>query len=79
MADVEFHAQFEAAARDAANLSRRSDNNALLKIYAYYKQTAIGVVQGGRPGHNAGVKLKSVFQDVAMKRYIKLVEELQGK
>ena len=88
MANDELQAQFEAAAKAATNLPQRPDNDTLLKLYAYYKQGTTGDVQGKRPGftdfagrakYDAWAKLKGMPQDVAMKRYIKLVEQLQGQ
>ena len=88
MANAELQAQFEAAAKAATNLPQRPDNDTLLKLYAYYKQGTVGDVQGKRPGftdfagrakYDAWSKLKGMPQDVAMTRYIKLVEKLQGE
>jgi len=81
-------ARFEAAAQAVTQLPQRPDNDTLLKLYAYYKQGTVGDVQGKRPGftdfagrakYDAWTKLKGMPQDVAMKRYIKLVEDLQAK
>ena len=79
--------RFEAAAKAATSLPQRPDNDTLLKLYAYYKQATTGDVQGKRPGfadfagrakYDAWKKLKGMPTDVAMKRYVKLVEKLQG-
>ena len=86
MTTDELQARFEQAAKDALNLPSRPDNDTLLKLYAYYKQATAGDVQGKRPGftdfagrakYDAWKKLKGMPQDVAMKRYIKLVEKLK--
>lgn len=88
MTNEALQARFEAAAQAATQLPQRPDNDMLLKLYAYYKQASAGDVQGKRPGftdfagrakYDAWKKLKGMPQDVAMKRYIKLVEKLQGK
>ena len=88
MTTDELRSQFEAAAKAATNLPQRPDNDTLLKLYAYYKQATAGDVAGKRPGftdfagrakYDAWKKLKGMPQDVAMKRYIKLVDKLQGQ
>jgi len=88
MRDETLQARFEAAAKAAASLPQRPDNDMLLKLYAYYKQTTASDVRGKRPGftdfagrakYDAWEKLKGMPTDIAMKRYIKLVEKLQGK
>ncbi len=88
MTDEALQARFEAATQAATQLPQRPDNDTLLKLYAYYKQASAGDVQGKRPGftdfagrakYDAWKKLKGMPQDVAMKRYVKLVEKLQGK
>ena len=87
MTDETLQARFDAAAKAATQLPTRPDNDTLLKLYAYYKQATVGDVQGKRPGftdfagrakYDAWKKLKGMPQDVAMKRYIKLVEKLQA-
>jgi len=88
MTPDDLQARFEAAAKVATKLPQRPDNNTLLKLYAYYKQATAGDVQGKRPGftdfagrakYDAWKKLKGMPQNVAMKRYIKLVEKLQAQ
>ena len=87
MTQEDLQARFEQAAKDALNLPSRPDNDTLLKLYAYYKQATVGDVQGKRPGftdfagrakYDAWKKLKGMPQDVAMQRYIKLVERLKA-
>ena len=87
MTDETLQSQFDSAAKAATQLPKRPDNDTLLKLYAYYKQATVGDVQGKRPGftdfagrakYDAWKKLKGMPQDVAMKRYIKLVENLQA-
>jgi len=84
----DLQARFERAAKDALNLPSRPDNNTLLKLYAYYKQATVGDVQGKRPGFtdfagrakfDAWKKLKGMPKEVAMERYIKLVERLKSQ
>ena len=85
MSDLQ--AQFEAAAAAAQNLSKRPDNDTMLKLYSLYKQATTGDVQGKRPGftnpvgrakYDAWKKEKGMGQDDAMQQYVDLVESLQG-
>ena len=85
MSDLQ--AQFEAAANAAQNLSKRPDNDTLLRLYALYKQATIGDTTGGRPGftdfvgrakYDAWAKLKGTGKDAAMHSYIALVESLKS-
>lgn len=85
MADLK--AQFEAAAQEAQKLPSRPDNDALLKLYALYKQATAGDVSGSRPGftdfvgrakYDAWAKLKGTTKEAAMQAYIDLVVSLQG-
>ena len=78
-------ARFEKAAVDVKQLSKRPDNNTLLKLYAYHKQAKNGDVSGKRPGftnmvgrakYDAWAKLKGSGEDQAMQSYIDLVEQL---
>ena len=87
MSQEDLQARFQQAAQDALNLPSRPDNDTLLKLYAYYKQATEGNVQGKRPGftdfagrakYDAWKKLKGMPQEVAMQRYIKLVERLKA-
>ncbi len=87
MPSEDLQARFEAAAKAATNLPQRPDNDTLLKLYAYYKQATAGDVQGKRPGftdfagrakYDAWKKLKGMPEEVAKKRYVKLVEKLQA-
>ncbi len=79
--------QFEAAAAAAQNLSKRPDNDTMLKLYSLYKQATVGDVQGKRPGftnpvgrakYDAWKKDKGMSQDDAMQQYVDLVDKLQG-
>ena len=85
MSDLQ--AQFEAAAAAAQNLSKRPDNDTLLKLYALYKQATSGDVQGKRPGftnpvgrakYDAWKAIKGVGKEEAMQQYVALVQKLQG-
>ncbi|MFT5645172.1 MAG: diazepam-binding inhibitor (GABA receptor modulating acyl-CoA-binding protein) [Janthinobacterium sp.] len=76
--------QFEQAQLDSKNLSERPDNMTMLKLYALYKQAALGDVQGPRPGFtdmigrakwDAWDALKGT--DDAMQKYIDLVTDLK--
>lgn len=82
----ELQQQFEAAAAAAKNLSKRPDNEAMLQLYALYKQASGGDVSGKRPGftdpvgrakYDAWAKCKGLSQNDAMQRYIDLVARLQ--
>lgn len=84
MSDLQ--AQFEAAANAAQNLAKRPDNDALLRLYALYKQATQGDAAGSRPGltdfvgrakYDAWAKLKGTGRDAAMQSYITLVESLK--
>ena len=87
MTNQSLDAQFEAAARAVTHLPTRPDNDMLLKLYAYYKQASAGDVTGKRPGftdfagrakYDAWKKLSGMPEEIAKKRYIKLVQRLQG-
>jgi diazepam-binding inhibitor (GABA receptor modulating acyl-CoA-binding protein) len=79
--------KFETAAEDVQKLSKRPDNDTLLKLYALYKQGAAGDITGKRPGftdfkgrakYDAWAKLKGTSGKEAMESYIKLVDSLKG-
>jgi diazepam-binding inhibitor (GABA receptor modulating acyl-CoA-binding protein) len=79
-------ARFEAAAEASKQLSRRPDNETLLKLYAYFKQATVGDVAGKRPGmldmvgrakYDAWAGIKGTAADSAMQSYIDLVERLK--
>ena len=85
MADL--HAQFTAAAQEAQQLPAKPDNDALLKLYALYKQATAGDVSGGRPGftdfvgrakYDAWAKLQGTAKETAMRSYVDLVARLKG-
>ena len=77
--------KFEAAQADSKNLSERPDNSTLLKIYALYKQAAIGDNAEKKPGFSDMVgrakweawnNLKGTSSEDAMQQYIDLIESL---
>lgn len=78
--------QFETAAKEAQALSKRPDNETLLKLYALYKQATQGNVKGSRPGmldmvgrakYDAWAKLRGLSQEAAQQQYIDLVAQLK--
>lgn len=78
--------KFEAAANDIKQLTRRPDDQDMLRLYALYKQGSEGDVQGERPGafsfvdrakYDAWAKLKGTDQAKARENYVKLVERLK--
>jgi acyl-CoA-binding protein len=84
----ELQTQFETAAQEVQQLSKKPDDQTLLKLYALYKQATVGDVQGSRPGfmdmagrfkYDAWAKLKGTSADDAMQGYVDLVEQLKLK
>jgi acyl-CoA-binding protein len=82
----ELQTQFETAAAEAQQLSKRPDNDTMLKLYAMYKQATKGNVSGRRPGftdpvgrakYDAWAKLRGRSQDAAKQQYVALVEQLK--
>jgi diazepam-binding inhibitor (GABA receptor modulator, acyl-CoA-binding protein) len=78
--------KFEAAANDIKKLSKRPDDEDMLRLYALYKQGSEGDVQGERPGafsfvdrakYDAWAKLKGTDTAKARENYVKLVERLK--
>lgn len=81
-------ARFETAAQEVQQLPKRPENDALLKLYALYKQATEGDVEGARPGlfpvegrlkYDARARLKGLGNDAAMEQYVELVEQLKAK
>ena len=79
--------RFQAAADDSKKLSKRPDNDTLLKLYATFKQGSSGDVEGKRPGftdlvcrakYDVWAKLKGTPKEDAMQQYIDLVESLKN-
>ena len=78
--------KFEAAANDIKQLTKRPDDEDMLRLYALYKQGSDGDVQGERPGafsfvdrakYDAWAKLKGTDSTKAREDYVKLVERLK--
>ena len=78
--------KFEAAARDVQKLTKRPDDEDMLRLYALYKQATDGDVTGERPGtfsfvdrakYDAWSKLKGTGAEQAKQSYVKLVERLK--
>jgi len=79
-------AQFDKAAEDVMELSRRPEDKTLLRLYGLYKQATEGNIKGKRPGftdvkgrakYDAWSRLRGKSGEWAMAAYVKLVEELQ--
>jgi carboxylesterase len=82
--DVE--SAFDAAKVAVKTLAKQPDNDALLDLYASFKQASAGDVVGDRPGimdqvgrakFDAWAKRKGESADVAMAAYVALVDKLQ--
>jgi diazepam-binding inhibitor (GABA receptor modulating acyl-CoA-binding protein) len=78
--------KFEAAANDIKQLTKRPDDEDMLRLYALYKQSTAGDASGDRPGafdfvnrakYDAWARLKGTDTDKAMKSYVDLVERLK--
>jgi diazepam-binding inhibitor (GABA receptor modulating acyl-CoA-binding protein) len=81
-------ARFEKAVVDSKLLPAKPDNSTLLQIYALFKQSSVGDVQGERPGftdfvgrakYDAWAALKGKTQDATQQSYIDLIESLKAK
>ncbi|MDO8309186.1 MAG: acyl-CoA-binding protein [Actinomycetota bacterium] len=82
----ELKKQFETALADSKKLPERPANDVLLQLYALYKQSTDGDVEGKRPGftdmigrakYDAWAAVKGTATDDAMQRYVELVESLK--
>jgi acyl-CoA-binding protein len=78
--------KFQAAASDVQKLTRRPDDEDMLRLYALYKQGTEGDVQGDRPGafalkdrakYDAWARVKGTEATKAREQYVKLVERLK--
>lgn len=83
MTDAE---RFQDAQERVKKLSRAPDTDQLLALYALFKQTTVGDVQGSRPGmldlkgrakFDAWTKHKGMPKERAMVAYVELVERLE--
>jgi len=79
-------AAFDKAVADSKNLPEKPDNMTLLKIYALYKQSTEGDVEGKRPGFtdmvgrakfDAWAAIRGKSGDEAMQEYVDLIESLK--
>ena len=85
MSDLD--SQFASAAERVKQLPERPDNDALLKLYALFKQGSEGDVSGKRPGmidfvgrakYDAWAELSGMNPDDAKQAYVDLVDELSA-
>ena len=76
---------FTAAQERVKALTQRPGNDALLELYAHYKQATVGDNTGKRPGmldlkgrakHEAWAAQKGKSKDAAMTSYVALVDRL---
>lgn len=76
---------FENAQTRVKSLKKTPDNDDLLALYALYKQSTVGDVDGKRPGmldlkgrakYDAWAKKSGTSKDAAMQAYIDLVQKL---
>lgn len=81
----ELENQFEKSANDIKSSGKSFDNDTLLKLYGYFKQSTIGDCDTESPSFfqlkekakwDAWNNHKGMKKSHAMKKYIKLVEEL---
>ena len=79
--------KFEAAANDIKKLTRRPDDEDMLRLYAMYKQGSEGDVKGPKPGffdfvgsakYEDWEKLQGTSAEQAMTKYVALVKKLVG-
>jgi diazepam-binding inhibitor (GABA receptor modulator, acyl-CoA-binding protein) len=77
---------FDQAVADSKNLPEKPDNATLLQIYALYKQSTAGDVDGKRPGFtdmvgrakwDAWNEIKGKSAEDAMQAYVDLIESLK--
>lgn len=81
-------AKFEAAVEAVKGLAKDPGNDAKLQLYALFKQSTDGDVQGRRPGftdmigrakYDAWAKAKGLSKDDAMKKYVEFCKSLGAK
>lgn len=84
----ELSTEFDQAAADVKQLSKRPDNDTLLKLYALYKQGSQGDVCGPKPGffdfvgtskYEAWAQLRGMSAEEARQKYIELVRKLEAE
>lgn len=80
--------QFQNAAQQVQNLSKKPSNDELLKLYGLYKQSTIGDNNTPQPGFldvkgkakwNNWSSLRGLSKTNAMNQYISFTEELKKK
>lgn len=80
--------EFEQAVKESKELTKRPDNETLLRLYSLYKQGTEGDLGPGTPTpamfdfvanakYNAWKMLKGTSADEAMQQYINMVTELK--
>jgi acyl-CoA-binding protein len=78
--------QFDDAVAASRQLPQRPDNNALLKLYALYKQGTSGDAGGARPGvgdligrakYDAWSRIAGTSREQAMQQYVDLIDSLK--
>jgi acyl-CoA-binding protein len=84
---MDLKAQFEQAAVESKQLSKKPDNDTLLKLYSLFKQGTEGDINDAPPDnpfdfvakakYNAWNELKGKSMEEAMTEYIALVEKLK--
>jgi acyl-CoA-binding protein len=86
--DPTLKAKFEDAQKRVKELKRNPGVDALLDLYALFKQGSVGDVQGSRPGmldlkgrkkYDAWAAVKGTSAERAMERYVALVDSLVAK
>lgn len=87
MTPPELQTKFDDAQVRVKTLPKAPPNEALLELYALYKQASGGDVTGARPGmmdlkgrakHDAWTARKGMSPDAAMQAYVALVDRLTG-
>lgn len=78
--------RFAKAQQDVTSLAERPDNNAMLRLYALYKQATQGDATGEQPGNfdfvrrakfDAWSAIRGTVAEDAMQQYIELVASLR--
>ncbi len=86
---MELIEQFAKAKTDSKNLAEKPDNDILLQLYAFYKQSTDGDVNieaptnpfdfVGKAKYEAWTLIKGKTKEAAMQEYVALVEKLKGE